>query len=186
MRRIVPLQLPVRQAYLLVVAAVSASACFAITDDIAGVHGPTTSDRDSSRNEDLDMHFTNFASHRNKYFEYWIVDRLNVRLSRGIIDVLTSDDFTISAPQAIPKDRVGAPYRLDFWVDNVVGTARVLHHMGASQDPGFVAVVVDSKAGAGHLPITALDQHHRVGGLVWLAHGVSRLLAIPDWVSALT
>jgi hypothetical protein len=105
-------------------AALSVSACFALTGDVGGLHGPAPStDVDAApgpprANDDLAMSFNTMYEHVNQLFEFVVVDDSNNLVqTRGIVLPLKMTDgrFKISVPQAIPN-RSG-PYRIDFWAD---------------------------------------------------------------------
>lgn len=113
-----------RKALFILGAAMSVSACFALTGDIGGLHGPApNTDGDAApspprANEDLAMSFNGMYQHVNQLFEFVVVDDSNnVVQTRGIVHPLKWADgnFKISVPQAIP--RRNGPYRVDFWAD---------------------------------------------------------------------
>ena len=122
-----------RNVFIVLGAAVSVSACFALTDDVSGLHGPAPtvtngdagSDGDSAAsppraNDDLTVDFTGMYQHVNQLFSFVVVDRNNFVQTRGLVLPLKMTDgrFKISIPQAIPHG--DGLYRLDFWADETL------------------------------------------------------------------
>jgi len=106
-----------RKALFILGAAMCASACFAITDNIDGIHGPGP--------PTLTLSFDGMDQHDDQRFEFKVIDRKNFVQTRGIVyplkmtvdplDVPLGEQFKISVPLAVPKGETG--YRVDFWAD---------------------------------------------------------------------
>ncbi len=96
-----------RKTFIVLGAAISVSACFAVTDDLSGLHDA----------QSLVMSFDAMYQHANQHFEFKLVDGANRTATRGIVLNLKMTDgrFKISLPLTIPSDLTG--YRVDFWAD---------------------------------------------------------------------
>ena len=96
-----------KKALIVLGAAISVSACFAVTDDLDRLHDSQT----------LVMTFSDMYQHANQRFEFKIIDNTNFVKTRGIVLNLKMTDghFKITVPLTIPSTLSG--YRVDFWAD---------------------------------------------------------------------
>lgn len=107
MRSVVARGVPLSKLLFALGAAMCASACFAITDDVSGLHGPPR----------LVMRFDDMYQHVNQLLDFKIIDRNNFVHTHGKVLPLKMTDgrFIISVPNAVPVGETG--YRVDFWAD---------------------------------------------------------------------
>jgi hypothetical protein len=100
----------VRKLLFVLGAAVCASACFAVTDDVSGIHGPPPG---------LTMRFDGMDQHTGQLFDFKIIDKKNfVQMHGKVLPLrMTHGQFKLFVPRAIPDGATG--YRLDFWANEV-------------------------------------------------------------------